>query len=318
MDRDELVKAWHHYGKTYNIFKPEDQPTPQGEGWDRPIPEPSDTGTFDPQLMKHWRLFSATREFLCQRYEEYSILVGPSLKFDCLVPKFQPLKDDHPDWYANVLRITITPDGETAFRCRERECPRSMCKFKRRKYLDIFSLIQVFHGYRSVGKARKIVADAFKVTLGHFDYRELDRKSIQVRRAVPKWAIDALIKKYSGMKKQHVPKLIEEANALIRDAQEVVLDHQRVFSNYFAFFWPKIIERDTLSRINSAAIRLYLWLLVEQEERARRNDYRMKFKEVEIAEKLGVSRKTAGIYLQQLEKKGVLEIKHGIWTVNFG
>ncbi len=74
MDRDKLIEAWKHYGAAYNVFVPEEQPTPKGEGWDRPLPEPSDTVTIDPQLMKHWRLFGPTRGFLRQRYAEHGIL----------------------------------------------------------------------------------------------------------------------------------------------------------------------------------------------------------------------------------------------------
>ena len=38
MDRDKLVEAWKRYGETYNVFVPAEQPTPKGEGWDRPLP----------------------------------------------------------------------------------------------------------------------------------------------------------------------------------------------------------------------------------------------------------------------------------------
>lgn len=93
MDRDKLVEAWKRYGATYNVFVPEEQPTPNADGWDRPLPKPSDTGAIDPQLMKHWRFFTATRNFLRQRYAQHGILQSPALTFDCLVPKYQkPLK----------------------------------------------------------------------------------------------------------------------------------------------------------------------------------------------------------------------------------
>lgn len=79
MDRDNLVEAWKQYGATYSVFVPEEQPTPKGEGWDRPMLEPSETGTIDPQLLKHWRFFTATRNFLRRRYAEHGIPHGPAL-----------------------------------------------------------------------------------------------------------------------------------------------------------------------------------------------------------------------------------------------
>lgn len=58
--------------------------------------------------------------------------------------------------------------------------------------------------------------------------------------------------------------------------QVVELAHGKVFSNYFAFLWPQITENGVLEKIKGPAIRLYLWLLVEQEERARRNEFTMR------------------------------------------
>lgn len=60
-DRDQLVQIWRRCGGIYNVDVPEGQPMPEGEGWDRPVPESSDTGTIDAQFMKHWGLFSAPR-----------------------------------------------------------------------------------------------------------------------------------------------------------------------------------------------------------------------------------------------------------------
>ena len=89
--RDELLKLWREYGKTYNVFVPEEQPDPHV--WDRELPAPDDKGTLDPQALKHWRYFEKTRDFLRERYADHGILVGPSLIFDCLVPKYQKPMD---------------------------------------------------------------------------------------------------------------------------------------------------------------------------------------------------------------------------------
>jgi hypothetical protein len=334
MDRDKLVEAWKKYGAAYNVFVPEEQPTPKGDGWDRPMPEPSETGTIDPQLMKHWRFFTATRNFLRHRYAQHGILQSPGLTFDCLVPKYQkPLKasesrkgkrkkGDPEEWYAGAVRMLMTDDGEVGFTCRSRECLRTQCKLnlqnpKRKSPVDIFSLIQIFHGYRSVAKATQIVAEAFEIRIGKFEFKDVEKKPLIKRYAVPKWTIHALIQRFSDMRRQDIPRLVDEAVELVTTSQVVELEHGRVFSHYFAFLWPQIIDNEVLQKINGASIRLYLWLLVQQEERARRNEFAMRLTDAEIARAMSVTRMTAGNYRRELEKLGLIKVKGDIWTVGY-
>jgi hypothetical protein len=334
MDRDKIARIWKQYGETYNVFVPDDQPTPRGEGWDRPVPEVSATGTVDPQLMKHWRLFQATKGFLRHKFAQYGILRGPGLTFNCLVPQFQrPMKmsmgrkgkrkkSDPEKWYAGALSMFITTNGEVAFTCSSRECLRTKCKLnlvnpKRKKAVDVFSLLQSFYGYRSVAKAKQTVAEEFEVRLGHFVFKDIEEKNRMKRLAVPKWAIEDLIRKFSSMRRQQIPSLVHEAAELVGRSQVVELDHGRVFSDEFALLWPQIIDNQVLQNINGASIRLYLWLLVEQEERARRNEFAMHLSDAQVSRALAVSRKTAGIYRQELEKLGLLKVKEGIWTVGY-
>jgi len=260
---------------------------------------------------------------------------SPALTFDCLVPKYQkPLKaseakkgkrkkkGDPEGWYAGTIRMLMTDDGEVGFNCRSNECLRTQCKLnlknaKRKNRVDIFSLIQIFHGYRSVTKAKQIVAEAFEVRIGKFEFKDVEKKPLVKRYAVPKWAIQDLIQHFSDMRRQDIPSLVEEAVELIKSSQLVELEHGRVFSNYFAFLWPQIIDNEVCHKINGASIRLYLWLLVQQEERARRNEFAMRLTDAEIARAIGVSRKTAGIYRQELENLGLLKVKEGIWTAGY-
>lgn len=122
---------------------------------------------------------------------------------------------------------------------------------------------------------------------------------------------------FAGMRRQDIPRLVEEAIEMVKGSQVVDLEHSRAFSNYFAFFWPQILDNEVLQKINGASIRLYLWLLVEQEERARKNEFTMKFIDAEIARALGASRQTIGRYRGELEKLGLLKVKRGIWTVGY-
>ncbi len=332
--RAELLKLWHQYGKAYNVFVPSEQPDPHN--WDRPLMVPDDRGTLDPQALKHWRYLEKTRDFLRQRYSEHGIVAGPALIFDCLVPEFQkpldilpekrkqyklPREGDPPEWYARALRMSITSLGEVGFVCRSEECQRTKCKLNLRNEkkispCDLFSLIQIFHGYRSVAKAMSIVAEEFG-KLGKFKTHGVEEKPKIVRYAVPKHEIRDLIARYSVMKRQHIPRLVDDATELIRSCALVELEHARVFSNYFAFFWPQIIDHDILARINGPAIKLYLWLLLRQEEAARRNQWGLRLKDAAIVRELGISRQQVASYRRELENLGLLTIKKGVWTVGY-
>jgi hypothetical protein len=224
-------------------------------------------------------------------------------------------------WYADVLEMFLTSHDEVGFDCHSTECLRTRCKLNIRNLdristVDIFSLIQIFHGFRSVNQAIRIVSEELGST-DRFESGSIQDGEKIVRYAVPKQEIYDLILRYAGKRLQHVPQLIKEATDLIRACMKVELDHGRVFSNYFAFFWPQIIENNVLAGIDGLAIRLYLWLLIVQEENARENRWGMELTDAEIARQLDVSRKTAGIYRQELQKLGLLTIREGLWTVNY-
>ena len=111
--------------------------------------------------------------------------------------------------------------------------------------------------------------------------------------------------------------LVSEATELIQSCMLVELDHGRVFSDYFAFFWSQIIDNDILARINGPAVKLYLWLLVTQEEAARRNQWSLELTDAAIVRELGISRKQVASCRQELQKLGLLVIEKGRWTVKY-
>ena len=330
--RDVLLKQWHEYGKTYNVFVPDEQPAPKS--WDRPLVEPDQKGKWDPQTTKHWRFFELTRDFLRTRYAEHGILSGPTLIFDCLVPRFQkPLRlsseirkkykirgaGDPDTWYAEALEMVMTSPGEVGFECHSTECQRTRCKLNGRNPnrispVDIYSLIQIFHGYSSVTTAMTIVAEEFG-KVSKFEAHGIEKRPKIVRYAVPKDQLWDLIQRYNNMRRQHVPQLIKEAEYLISESEKVELEHTRTFLNEFAYFWPQIVDDRILSRINSAAVRLYLWLLVKQEEAARRNEWKLHLTDAPIARELQVTPKQIGIHRKHLQEVGLLVIRDGIWVV---
>jgi hypothetical protein len=232
-----------------------------------------------------------------------------------------PKKGDPPEWYEKVLRIVVTFQGEVGLVCNSEYCQRRKCKLnvhneKRISPCDLFSLVQIFHGYPSVATSKAIIAEEFG-KLGKFEAHGVEYKPKIVRYAVPKHEIYALISRYSNMKRQHIPQLITEATDLIRSCHKVELDHGRVFSHYFAFFWPHIIDRDILGRINGPGIKLYLWLLVRQEEAARRNQWGLDLTDAEIGRQWGVTRKAVGKLRPELQKQGLLKIKGRKWLVGY-
>lgn len=66
--RDWIVKAWKRYAEEFNVFVPDEQPTPKGDAWGRSLPEATEDGTIDPQFLKHRRFLHHTKAFLRQRY----------------------------------------------------------------------------------------------------------------------------------------------------------------------------------------------------------------------------------------------------------
>ena len=330
--RDILLKQWHEYGKAYNVFVPDEQPAPKV--WDRPLVEPGENGTWDPQTIKHWRFFELTRDFLRKRYAEHGILSDPTLIFDCLVPKFQkpldipadkrkqyklPKQGDPPEWYEKATGMVMTSQGEVGFDCHSTECQCTRCKLNGRnpnriRPADIYSLIQIFHGYSSVTTAMTIAAQEFG-KVGKFEAHGVEKKPKIVRYAVPKDQLWDLIQRYSNMRRQHVPQLIKEAEELISGSEKVELEHTRTFSDKFTYFWLQIVDDNIITRINSAAVRLYLWLLVKQEEAAKRNQWGLSLTDAAIARELQVTRKQIGIHRKHLQELGLLAIRDGIWVV---
>jgi hypothetical protein len=148
-----------------------------------------DKGCLSPQILKHWEQLFPTKKFLRQRYADHHILEGPTLRFDCLVPKFQrrmhyrvaqdehgnplhmPVQDKY-EWYASALRIGIFR-SQLGFRCRSMLCERHWCKLhsknqKELPVIDVYSLIDLFEGC-GLAQAMSIVAKWFGVKLQHFE-----------------------------------------------------------------------------------------------------------------------------------------------------
>lgn len=210
--RTRMVEIWHEYGQTFNSFVPQEQPFP--DEWEPEVPETDDKGRLGPQALKHWEQLFPTKELLHQRYADFHILEGPSLDFDCIVPKFQrrmhyrvaedkhgnplhmPVQDRY-EWYASALRIGIFR-SQVGFSCRSMLCERHWCKLHRqypqRIPVDIYSLIDLFEAC-GLAQAVSIVAKWFGVKLQPFESAGAGPVK-GYRYAVPKAAIYDLLGRY--------------------------------------------------------------------------------------------------------------------------
>jgi hypothetical protein len=319
--RTRMMEIWHEYGQTFNSFVPEEQPFP--EKWELEVPEADDKGRLSPQALKHWEQLFPTKEFLRQRYAEHHILEGPSLWFDCLVPKFQrrmryrvaedehgnpqhiPVRDAH-EWYDSALRIGIFR-SQVGFSCRSMLCERRWCKLhrgnpQRMSPVDIYSLVDLFEGC-GLAQAVSIVGKWFGVKLQAFESAGSGPVK-GYRYAVPKQALYDLMARYPSMRHQHVDSFIREAAQLIRSCP-LVPWHGRLFDEERAFLSQKVIGN--LFRIKSAAAKAYLWLLMVQEETARNTKEKFSVTDAELAEALGVSKTTAANCREQLQGMRLLK-----------
>jgi hypothetical protein len=329
--RKSALKTWYDYGIMFDVFDPQEQPAPSV--WNPELPEPDDNGTSDPQVIKHWRMLDLTRRFLRERYAAHGMFTTPSLKFDCLAAHFQkpipidpderesrgwPAKGDPPTWHGGCLRMGIF-GWAVGFSCSSTGCRRNWCKLnlanpKRINPVDVYSLLMIFEEF-SLPKAKSEVQKWFGGKLGKFSYagKEKNRKPWY---AVPKEQLMRLIADSADVRHQDVQPLIKAATALIRDSA-VVDWHLRLFSDDLAYFSTKIISDALLTGIGSPAIRLYLWLLVRQEEEARHNRYELALSDTVVAEALGVDRSTIGRYRKHLVNMGLLQVDGNVWKPKY-
>jgi hypothetical protein len=318
--RTRMMEIWHEYGKTFNSFVPEEQPFP--DEWEPEVPGPDDQGRLSPQALKHWEQLFPTKEFLRRRYADHHVLEGPSLDFDCLVPKFQRrmhyrvaedehgnpqhlrLQDAH-EWYASALRIGIFR-SQVGFSCRSMLCERRWCKLHRhyrpRIPVDIYSLVDLFEGC-GLAQAVSIVGTWFGVKLQSFETAGTGPVK-GYRYAVPKQALYGLLARFPNMRHQHVEDFIREAAQLVRSCP-LVPWHGRMFEEERAFLSKKLIGN--LFQIKSPAAKAYLWLLVQQEETARNTREVFSISDAQLAQRLGVSKTTAAKYREQLQEQGLVK-----------
>lgn len=329
--RNWMVELWHDYGARFDVFVPQEQPAPQI--WEPIMQEPDRNGSSDPQIIKHWRMLDLTKRFLAERYSSFKILQSPSLRFDCLVAEFHkpvpidplqrqshgwPEKTDPAVWYENSIRMGIFY-WQVGFSCASWGCRRRRCKMhrsnpKRKNPVDIYSLIALFEGF-STAKSLTEVQKWFGGKLRTFHYAGIE-KNRRPRYAVPKGLLLDLIMPSKAIRHQHVEAFIQAAADLIR-LSPVIDWHPRLFSGEHVYLSRKIIKDVTLYRIKSPAIRLYLWLLVRQEEEASHNRYELKLTIQDIVKALDVDRSTVARYRDRLQELGLLEIWKDTWKPKY-
>ncbi len=316
-ERNKLVEAWHAYGAQFTLFVPQQQPAPTT--WVPDVEEFDDKGRVNPHYLKHWKYLPQTKDFLRERYAKYKILTGPALIFDCLIRKFQPRifnksrldahgnpnfyeVNDSYEWYERAIRMDIF-EWQVGFSCRSYLCERDWCLMHRRNPkrivpVDMYSLIATFEGI-SVAAAKSQVGKWFGMKLGDFESKGV-RPSTRLRRKVPKKEILAVLARYTTVRTQHVSALIAELAGTIQGS-ELVEWHRRMFDDDYAFLKDR--AADNLYKIKGPAVKAYVWLLIRREELARSTrGPKLEVSDMELAEAVGVSKRTACTYREELTK----------------
>ncbi len=201
-------------------------------------------------------------------------------------------------------------EWQVGFACRSNLCERDWCLLHRRNRkkivpVDIYSLISVFEGI-SVAAAKSRIAKWFGLKLGDFESKGI-RPSTRLRRKVSKKAIMASLDRYKNIRTQHVHALISELAGLIKQSEQVQW-HRRMFDDDHVFLKDR--AADNLYKIKGPAVKAYVWLLTRQEELARSTKGpALEISDKELAEALGVSKRTACTYREELTKIRLLTVQ---------
>jgi len=323
-ERNKLVHAWHDYGAEFSVFVPQQQPAPTT--WEPDVEEFDGKGRVNPHYLKHWKFFAQTRNFLKERYAKCHILENPSLFFDCLIRKFQPrifnksYQDEHGnpvfyevkdcyEWYERVIRMDIF-EWQIGFKCRSNLCERDWCLLHRRNPkkivpVDVYSLIATFEGI-SVAAAKTQVGEWFGMRLGDFESKGI-RPSTRLRRKVPKKDVFEALARHRIIRTQHVNALVADLARIIQRS-ELVEWHRRMFDDNYTFLKDR--AADNLYKIKSPAVKAYVWLLIRQEELARNTKGPgLEVSDSELAEGVGVSKRTACTYREELTKLRLIMVQ---------
>lgn len=329
--RNSMMEGWQTYASRFSIAAAEEQLPP--DEWGKEFPEPDTTGKVNALDLKHWQYWGETRAFLRERY---GVLPKASLTFDCQVPSFQrpvPIPNDHrdllgypkygdpPEWYADAIRMTIF-NSQIRFRCRSGSCGRfSWCELKKRRSVDIYGLVKVFHCFIKMVPAIKIVGDWFGVDLIPPPSQKGNKTGTH-RFKVSCEAIEDLINKYSDLRDlkigsgEKLKSFLKEAKDLIRFSPRE--EYQgRPASQGYVYVPQSVVYQGTLWTWGSAT-RLWLWVWCYQSDKARRRRKRInEFKpsDAKLAKMWGVDRDTVKTQRKKLEKLGYFRIEDGEWKV---
>jgi hypothetical protein len=338
-EKETLIRSWTEYGERYGIFSSEDQPIP--DVWEPEIPPADKKGRLHPDALKVWYRLPETMGFLEARYD--ITFRGQSFVFDCPVRRYQGKVihtkawveyarwigtsfwqkgckgDDDPGWYEKALVMRFIKGGKIGFSCTSRTCFRMWCAMhvkngKRIDPADIYNVVQIIEGIQQAETAKKVVSEWFGQDLAKFTSSGKWKKK-QHRLKVSKQAIYGLIAKYENFHRKDAAPLLKDAAVLLHSSP-VVRYHGRLFSEDHVYISRSILFRDTLREMG-AAIRLFLFLLIRQEEAARHNQFGIKTTDVEVAEASGIPRATVMRYRQKLCAGGYLTIKKGVWKVHY-
>jgi hypothetical protein len=329
LDRKKwMLKVWQDYGERFAVFHPNEQPLPPPEVWHADMyelyePEPDQDGRYDPRVIRHLRWWEDIRRFLQERF---GVEVSLDYLFDCLAGRYQGRFSDEIDerverrWYVRAMRMgAFMFDGKVGvgFSCRSKRCQRTKCPLclqrkkkdqKRLNRVDLFELMQIFHGTEKISLAKAVTEVSEMLGIDLHDFGE-------AHYAIPKNSFVRLLNQY----RDDAPKLIKNFRNRCTGKRSQLIYFTRkpppVISQAHFCFPQSVVTEETLERINDPAVILYLHLLVMRLESTIANcPFRMPTPaEIEMdteARGYRVSRRSAKRYLEHLESVDLLPDKN--------
>lgn len=305
-----MLAAWHSYGDQFAIFERETQQLPDlpdvwnKELWEAMTPEPDENRDHDPRIIRDAQWVAPSRDFLAARYGVRSAAAF----FDCKVLNFHPPLTNNLAterwWYGEALSMGwYTYGGKQRIgigfscrskRCRRRDCPLNLTNRKRQSRVDIHGLVSIFEGV-AIAEAVRIVSTGLGIPLHPFgdSYYE-----------VPKKAVYDLMQRY----RSDAAKLVRNFTNRCRRSPLVYFPDKppAETADECAFFRKELLSTKTLETIGSAAVVVYLHLLMRQQEERQHNRRLPALKATALSKGLGIPVTSLKRYLRELVDLGLL------------
>ncbi|MGB6066160.1 MAG: hypothetical protein WBG50_15275 [Desulfomonilaceae bacterium] len=297
-------------GFWYNVFA---APEP---GWYRNLR----SGNVDPRELRRWSYLDFTLQLLRERY---GLFPDQHLVIDCPVHQLYPLTGERPEDFRRSFQLTA--EGTIKFRCRRSiGCRRRHCSAKNNRSIDLYDLVALLEK-KGREHARQVVSDFHEKLhgrkLGYFpkEHESGVPDSLTagiMRHAVPKVELEKLFSipikgRGAGARFLRLAlKIITGSPLVPYDGFNSLVGGSVLLSS--SFDWTmKLAEFGIASR-------LFLWAHWRQAEAGSR----LRLTDQDVADALGVDRRTIQNHKQLLVDLGYLKVepadeKMSLWSAQY-